>query len=160
MKPAGGGSRCFSAGCAEKALGTPYPNIAISWEEFRCLSGRANRFRPLLLDRGVRTSWFLRHLLRAGQLRTIPSAAQSLDQRNRGRHLLHLKIVECLLVGEQRVLRGQHVDVGIDARLIASLFQREIVCAEPPPAVLLFLCEMMRTAARESSTCWNAVSTV
>ena len=63
--------------------------------------------------------------LRGRQLRTIPSAAEGFHQRHRRGHLLHLKSIQRLLVGQHGGLGSQHVDIGIDAGVVARLFELE-----------------------------------
>ena len=76
-----------------------------------------------MFDGRIRFWWLLRYLLRSRQLRTIPAAAESLDQRHRGGHLFHLKSIQSLLVRQYCRLGNQHIDVGIDAGLVPSLFE-------------------------------------
>ena len=80
----------------------------------------------LLFDGRIRLGGFLRYLLRGRQLRTIPSATQSLHQCHRGGHLLYLKTIQSLLIRQNSDLRDQHVDVRIDAGVVPRLFELEV----------------------------------
>src|ERR1700722_19835209 len=79
----------------------------------------------LLFDGRLRLGGFLGYLLRGRQLRTIPSTAQGLHQCHRRGHLLYLKTIQSLLVGQNRGLCDQDVDVGIDAGVVTRLFELE-----------------------------------
>jgi len=68
-----------------------------------------------MLNGGLGVGGLLRNLGRRGQLRTVPTAAQSLNQLHRRGHLLHLEIGETLLL-ESTSFRGHDIDIGIDAR--------------------------------------------
>ena len=72
------------------------------------------------------TGGFLCHLLGAWQLRTIPPATESLNQRYGICHLFHLKTIESLPVRQHCGLGNQHVEVGIDAGVVPSLFELEV----------------------------------
>ena len=87
-----------------------------------------NPFCPLLLDGCVRSGRLLRHLLGTRQLRTIPTAAQSFDQRYCGSHFLHVKVIQSLLRGQERGLRDQHLAMNeIDDRTLVEQDLRRLL---------------------------------
>ena len=61
----------------------------------------------------------MKDLLRSWNLRRIPAATQGLDELNAGSHLQYAQIHVRLFVAEERGLRGDDVEVGVDAQFVA-----------------------------------------
>src|SRR5215469_113381 len=91
---------------------------------FRTFAVDLTRACLLLNRRGVRRV-LLRHLRSGRQLRMDPASAERRDQLHHRGHTLDLQVGQGLLIAQQGVLRGQHVDVWIDASLVAVVLQVE-----------------------------------
>ena len=90
-----------------------------------------------------------------------PSLRRAPNQGAAGGHLLNAKIDSSLLIGEQRRLRRDYVQVRIDSQLVAILGEREGFVARTYCTVLDLQFPRTGFAATRgsSSTCWKAVST-
>ena len=100
-------------------------------------------------------------LLGRWNLRRVPSAAQRLDQIDTRHHLLRTKIDCGLLVVQQSGLRGDYIEVRIQATLYRISASRSFARrVDGGRLAARSLATRILRAARLSSTCWNAVSTV
>ena len=77
----------------------------------------------LLLNFVVSGRDLFAHLLRRGELTCVPAATKGLNELHRRSHLIDLQNIERLLIAENRILRGNNIDVRIKAGLVALHFE-------------------------------------
>ena len=80
---------------------------------------------PLTNDRGICLRRLVGDLSGCRQLRAIPASAEGRDQLDGSYHFRDLRGDQCLLVTEERGLRDYHVEIGIDAGLVAAELELE-----------------------------------
>ena len=88
----------------------------------RCAS---RPIRVYVLHRVVAVGGVCPGLCRRWQLAVIPSSAESLHQLHGRQHLLNLQRFSVTLVTEQRGLRGDDIDIGIDTGVVTLHLQIE-----------------------------------
>ena len=88
-------------------------------------------------------------------LRRVPASAQRFDQRNLGHHLLAQQLRRQPLIGQQRALRGDHVEVGCDSADIAIVgdFERALRSRQRPRSASSAACDSCVNPDSPSSTC-------
>jgi hypothetical protein len=79
-----------------------------------------------MLYGGICPCSLLRELRWRGELRVIPTAAESSHELDGRGHLRNLRIDQRLLVGQQGSLRNDHIDIRIDAGLVPAHFKVQI----------------------------------
>ena len=99
--------------------------------------------------------------VRAVEVGDVPAAAQRLDEQHAGVHPPPHDVDVVALVVEGGVLRGDDLQIGVDAADIAVVEDLlRALRGAGRLALLGLLAARMRSAARLSSTCWKAVSAV
>ena len=63
----------------------------------------------------------MRNRVWRGKLVRVPAAAEGFEELDAARHLLLAKIERSALIGEERGLRGDHVEVGIDVGTVTGV---------------------------------------
>ena len=59
-------------------------------------------------------------------MRNIPAATQRFDQLDARRHLLHPEIHRRTLIAQQSGLRGDHIEVTVQAGFVAVVGERQV----------------------------------
>ena len=70
-------------------------------------------------------------------MRNIQAATQGFDQLDTCRQLLHLKVHRRPFIIQQRGLRGYHIEVNVQSRLIANVGKRQVALRRGDGGILL-----------------------
>ena len=94
-------------------------------------------------------------------MRAIPAAAERFDEQDGGVHATAQDVDVVALVVECGGLRGDDLQIGVDAADVAVVEDRSDSWADAvASAAAADSCCRMRSATRLSSTCWKAVRMV
>ncbi len=96
---------------------------------------------------------FLLELLWCRKLGRVPTATKCFDQLNTGSHLLRLQIHRRTLIVQERRLRGDHVQITINPRLVTLHRKRQ--CALRRRDGLILLLQLTRQNPQRRKVIFN-----